>query len=157
MDGFGVPFQPLSNPPLRVRLFGLSYVKDIQNILRLNGLCASIRHASNLDDQARLKTIQDHVDRDEPVLLAIGNGHIRRNTYSSLAHLLLGHFITVYGYNLEQQLFYIYDSWLEGPFDGEIPIGNEVRTFTQFLWDWKGPIYYRLIDMDHVYIPVGVN
>jgi hypothetical protein len=157
VEGFGIPFQPLNNPPLRVKLVGFSYLKDIQNILSLHGLCASICHASQLDDPAKLKTIQSHIDRDEPVLLAIGNGHLKRNTYSSFARLFLGHFITVYGYNVEQQLFYIYDPWLEGAFDGEIPVGNEVRTFAQLLWDWQGPIYYPLIDMDHVYMPVHSN
>jgi hypothetical protein len=157
VDGFGVVFQPLANPPLRVKLFGFSFVKDIQSLFKLNGLSAPIRHASKLDDRAKLKTIQEHIDRDEPVLVAIGNGHIKRGKFSPLARLFLGHFITIYGYNVECQIFYIYDSWLEGVFDGEIPIGNEVRTFAQFLWDWKGTLYYGFIDMDHIYLPVSIN
>jgi hypothetical protein len=157
VEGFGIPFQSLANPPLRVKFFGFSFVKDIQSLFKLNGLSAPIRHASQMDDHAKLKIIQEHIDRGQPVLLAIGNGHIERGRYSSLARFFIGHFITIYGYDTARELFYIYDAWLEGVFEGEIPIGNEVRTFAQFLQDWRGPLYYGLIDMDHVYLPVTLD
>jgi len=102
-----------------------------------------------------LKVVKEHIDQDEPVLLAIGNGHLKRNVYSPIARMLIGHFITVYGYNASKEIFYVYDPYLEGPYPEEIPVGNEVRTFREFLRDWNGPFYYRLINMDHVYIPVS--
>ncbi|MBN1373488.1 MAG: hypothetical protein JW987_16235 [Anaerolineaceae bacterium] len=156
VEGFGRSYKPLASPPLRVKWVGFSYPRDIETLLRHNGLSASVRHASRLEDPARLKLIMAHIDRDEPVILAIGDGHLQRNTDSPLARLFVGHFITVYGYNLEQQIFYIYDSWLDGDFDGEIPVGNEVRSFSVLLRDWRGPLYYPLIGMKHIYIPVSV-
>jgi hypothetical protein len=154
VDGFGLTFRPLDNPPFRIKLFGFSFIKDIPGLLKLNGLSTSIQYASRLDDHARLRIIQQHIDRDEPVLLAIGNGHISHTHYFPLARFVVGHFITVYGYNLTDELFYVYDSWIRGVYEKEIPIGNAVRSFTQFLLDWQGPVYYKLIQMDHVYMPV---
>jgi hypothetical protein len=80
------------------------------------------------------------------------SGKVRYNIY--LGRFVVGHFITVYGYNLTDELFYVYDSWVRGVYEKEIPIGNAVRSFTQFLLDWQGPVYYKLIQMDHVYMPV---
>lgn len=154
VESFSRPFHTLAHLPVRVKLLGFSFVQDIQRLLEWNGLSAPIRHASNLNASAKLSLIQEHIDRGEPVLLAIGNGHIHRNRYSPVARLLIGHFITVYGYDDERELFYIYDPYLEGMYPEEIPIGNEVRTFSEFLRDWQGPLYYKFINMDHVYLPV---
>lgn len=155
IEGFGKEYQPMSNPPVRVHLYGFSFVKDIQRLVELNGLSTHIHHAKKYDDQTKLKTIQNHIDREEPVLIAIGNGHLERNKFSRIAELFLGHFITIYGYNPNRKVFYIYDAWLKGNFDGEIPIGNEVRTYSQLLSSWKGPLYYGLIGMRHIYMPVS--
>ncbi|MBA3075069.1 MAG: hypothetical protein FP831_15805 [Anaerolineae bacterium] len=154
VEGFGKEYHPMSNPPVRVHLYGFSFVKDIQRLVELNGLVTYIQHASKLDDQTKIETIQKHIDHNEPVLIAIGNGHLKRNKFSRLAQLMLGHFITIYGYNADQKVFYIYDAWLEGEFDGEIPVGNEVRTYAQLLSSWKGPLYYGLINMRNIYLPM---
>lgn len=155
LEGFNISYQPPAKKPLRVRVFGLSFIEDIGMLLRIHGLSASIRHASNLRDNERLKIIKEHIDKDEPVLVAIGNGHLKRNVYCSIARIFIGHFITVYGYNANKDIFYVYDPYLKGIYREEIPVGNEVRTFREFLRDWNGPFYYRFINMDHVYIPVS--
>jgi len=97
LDGFNIPHQTPDSLRLRVRVFGLSFIKDISILLQTHGLSAPVRHASNLTDHLRLKTIKEHIDKDEPVLVAIGNGHLKRNVYSPIARMLIGHFITVYG------------------------------------------------------------
>ena len=157
VEGFGIPYQTPDSFRLRVRVFGLSFIKDISMLLQIHGLLAPVRHASYLTDHERLKTIKKHIDKDEPVLVAIGNGHLKRNVYSPLARMLIGHFITVYGYSASKEIFYVYDPYLEGPYPEEIPVGNEVRTFREFLRDWNGPFYYRFINMDHVYITVSAG
>lgn len=155
VEGFGKVYQPMINPPWRVGLFGFSLVKDIQSLFSLNGLTSSIHFAKGVDDQSRIKIIQNHIDQNEPVLIAIGNGHLKRNKFSRFAQLLLGHYITIYGYNPDRKVFYIYDAWLDGDYDGDLPVGNEVRTFSQLLSSWKGPFYYGLINMMNVYLPVS--
>jgi hypothetical protein len=153
--GFDLPFYALTQPPLRVKLLGFSFLKDIQRLLKTNGLSAPIRHASRLDAAGKLRTLTDHIDRGEPVLLAIGNGHLSRERYVPLARFFIGHFITVYGYHARHEVFYIYDSYLKGAYQEDLPAGNEVRTFQEILRDWQGPFYYRFIGMDHVYLPVS--
>lgn len=155
VEGFGKKYQPMSNPPIRVHFYGFSFVKDIQCLVEQNGLTTHIQHASRCDDQKKIEIIQNHINQNEPVLIAIGNGHLKRNKFSKLAQLLLGHFITIYGYNPDRKVFYIYDAWLEGEFEGELPIGNETRTYAQLLSSWKGPLYYGLIHMRNIFLPIS--
>jgi hypothetical protein len=156
-EGFGKKYQPMLNPPLRVHVFGFSLIKDIYNLIKLNGLSSQIHFAGNVDDQTKLKLIQKYIDQNEPVLIAIGNGHLKRGQYSDLARNFLGHYITIYGYNAEQEIFYIYDAWLDGDYQGTIPVGNEIRTSSQLLLSWKGPFYYGLIGMRNIYLPVSFD
>lgn len=136
-------------------MFGYSFIQDISDLLEAHGIAAPVRHAAHLSPAQKLQTIRDHIDRDQPVIMAIGNGHLRRGTYSPLARRFIGHFITAYGYLRDSDNFFVYDPYLEGDYPEEIPAGNEVRTSNEMLRDWGGTLYYRLIGMNHVYIAAG--
>ena len=155
LASFNIPYTPPESLRLRIRLLGYSFIQDISEILEIHGLSAPVRHANHLKDQDKLGTIKHHIDNDQPVLLAIGNGYLHRGVYTPIARYFIGHFVTIYGYSDEEEIFYIYDPYLEGSFPDEIPAGNETRTFNELLRDWQGPLYYKLVGMDHVYIPVG--
>jgi hypothetical protein len=153
VSAFGIEFDPPA-PRRRVRMFGYSYLSDLQSLLRDHGLDAPIRSARDLDDDARLALLIGHVDRDEPVIVAVGNGHVSRNRYIPGLRFLVGHFLTVYGYDADRRVFHVYDSYLSGSPHPVPPIGNEERSFDAFLRGWRGPFYYRAIGMKHAYIPV---
>ncbi len=155
LDGFNIRYQPSVNKPLRVKLFGFSFIRDISVLIQKHGLSAPVKHASKFVDQERIKIIKKHIEQDEPVLIAIGNGHLSRSSYSPIARFFIGHFITIYGYNNNKEIFYVYDPYLKGNYHQEIPAGNEVRTYKELLRDWNGPFYYRFINMNHVYIAVS--
>lgn len=157
LDSFHIPFQAPARLRLRIRIFGYSFIEDISAILQSHGVSAPVQYASNLSDMEKIRIIKDHINKDQPVLLAIGNGHLHQGVYSPIARSLIGHFITVYGYSDTEELFYVYDPYLEGPYQEDIPVGNEIRSFRELLRDWRGPFYYNLIRMNHVYIPVGAN
>jgi hypothetical protein len=157
LSGFNIPYSPAKSPRLRIRLFGYSFIQDISELLEIHGLSAPIHHANRLTDQRKLEVIQDHIYNGEPVLLAIGNGYLQRGEYTPLARYFIGHFITIYGYSDREKVFYIYDPYLKDPYPGEIPVGNETRTYQELLRDWQGPFYYKLIGMDHVFIPAALN
>ena len=157
LDGFQIPYQHPAKLRLRIRIFGYSFIEDISTLLQAHGVSAPVRYAAHLSEEQRIRTVKNHIDKGQPVLLAIGNGHLRRGTYSPIARRLIGHFITVYGYSDIEKVFYVYDPYLEGPYHEAIPVGNEVRTFKELLRDWSGPFYYKLIRMDHVYIPASAN
>lgn len=157
IEGFRVSYRPPATQPLRIRIFGYSFIQDISKLLAAHGVSAPVRFAAHLSSEQKLSTIRRHIDEDRPVIIAIGNGHLRRGYYSPLARMFIGHFITVYGYSSVDDRFLIYDPYLEGSYPEEIPVGNEVRTAREMLRDWSGPIYYKLIRMDHVYIPAGAQ
>ena len=155
LEGFQIPYQPLQKPPLRVRWFGFSFMDDISSLLQNHGLKAPVQFAGKMTDQDRLKLITGHLDRDEPLLVAIGNGHLARDRYSRLARFFVGHFITIFGYDPQKKIFFIYDPYLKGAYQETIPAGNDIRSFQELLSAWNGPFYYPWINMDHVYIPVS--
>lgn len=154
-EGFGVSFCLPPAPRLRIQVFGYSFIQDIRDLLEAHGIAAPVRHAAHLSPAQKLQTIRNHIDQDQPVILAIGNGHLRRGYYSPLARRFIGHFVTAYGYGRDGDHFFVYDPYLEGEYHEEIPVGNEVRTANEMLKDWGGTIYYQLIGMDHAYIAAG--
>ncbi len=157
LDAFCIPYRSDQQPRLRVRAFGLSFVSDLQRALARHGLDAEVRHATELHDESKLALLRGHIDSHEPVILAIGNGHVSRNRDSALARTLAGHFITIYGYDAERDVFFVYDPYLRDEPPEPLPAGNVERTSEEILRDWKGPFYYRSIGMDHVYLPISAH
>ncbi len=154
LESFNIPYKQLDKPRMRVKIFGFSFISDISAVLQDHGLIAPVRFANKMTKPDQLKTLTGHIDKDEPVLIAIGNGHLSRERFSNLARSFIGHFITIYGYHPHKEIFYVYDPYLYGSYKEEIPVGNEVRTYAELLKDWEGPFYYPFINMNHVYIPV---
>lgn len=157
LDGFDIAYRPPERPRLRIRMLGLSFVSDIRAAFLRHGLDAEIRSAAELHDDSRLALLRGHVDSHEPVILAIGNGHLSRTRDSAIARAIAGHFITIYGYDAERDVFFVYDPYLSGEPTSPLPAGNDERTSAEILRDWRGPFYYRFIGMDHVYIPVSTR
>lgn len=157
LDAFQIPYEPCQNLTFRVKLFGYSFIEDLSGLLERHSLSAPVKYADHLTEQEQLELLCSHIDQDNPILMAIGNGHLSRERYSPLARRFIGHFITVYGYDHEKEIFYIYDPYLKGDHHDDLPGGNEIRTFKELLLAWEGPIYYPAINMDHVYIPVSLK
>ncbi len=155
LDAFDIEYRPPEHPRIRQRLFGLSFVADLQQALVRHGVDTEIHHATELHDESRLALLRGHIDSHEPVILAIGNAHLSRDRDSALARAIVGHFITIYGYDAERDVFFVYDPYLQGDPPRPLPAGNVERTSREILRDWRGPFYYRFIGMDHVYLPVS--
>lgn len=144
-----------SQPGMLVRLFGYSLLRSLQTLLESHGLNAPIRSAAGVDDADKLNLLRAHLETGYPVVIAIGNGHLRRGGYVAAARLVLGHYLTLYGFDDPTETFFLYDSYLDGEPDGWLPAGNEIRTYSEILRDWRGPIYYPLIGRRYVYIPIS--
>ncbi len=122
-------------------------------VLQAHGLPAEERYATNLSDAERLALLKSLLDSDNPVMLRIGNGYAKSGKYHPWAAELIGHWISLWGYDDEKQIFYVYDSCVaKSRYDKSIPIGNTTRTFSEILRDWgKGfPFAWR-----YSYIKVG--
>lgn len=77
-----------------------------ENILKHYGLNASRKTANKLSSEEQLPLLKTLLSSNRPVMLRIGNGYIT-DKYNPLVGKLQGHWITLWGYNDEKQLFYV--------------------------------------------------
>lgn len=122
-------------------------------ILQSYGVHAQKGYAKHLSDIERLKLLKDFLDGEHPVMLRIGNGYAKSGKYHSWAAHVIGHWISLWGYDDGQQVFYVYDPYVaRARYDKTIPVGNITRTYSEVLRDWgKGfPFAWR-----YGYITVG--
>lgn len=79
-------------------------------------------------------------------MLRVGNGYAKSGNYHPIAANVIGHWISLWGFDDEKQVFYVYDPYVAlSRHDKDIPIGNTARTFSEILRDWgKGfPFAWR--------------
>lgn len=131
--------------PLTQRLFlksfGMTTPYVINKILSKYGIYARIKIAKNLSDNNKLKAIKKEIDKNHPVILLIGNGYSKNGKYFQLGQKLISHWISIWGYNNKEKIFYVYNSYTHKK--DNIPIGNVKRTYSQVLRDWKGAFYTK--------------
>ena len=108
-----------------------------RNILNIHGVDAETKTAEGLTDEARIHLLKKLLSKNTPVMLRIGNGYAS-DTYNPLLGRIIGHWITLWGYDDSKKLFYIYDSGLpEKHWDKNFQIGNTTRTYKEILRDWR--------------------
>ena len=106
-------------------------------VLRSYGIPAERGDAKKLTDEQRIVLLEKLIDEDKVVMLRIGNGYSKSGKYSSFVASFLGHWITLWGYNDDEKVFYVYDSYVSlKRHDKRIPIGNTKRTYAEILRDW---------------------
>src|SRR3989338_3949609 len=79
-------------------------------VLKSYDIEAKFGNAKHLSDSERIKLLKNLLDKDVPVMLRIGNGYLPNGNYSNFTASFIGHWITLWGYNDEQKIFYVYDS-----------------------------------------------
>jgi hypothetical protein len=122
-------------------------------VLQVYGLSAKEHYATNLSDVEKLALLKNLLDSDNPVMLRIGNGYSKGGKYHPWVANFVGHWISLWGYDDENQIFYVYDSYVaRARHDKSLPVGNTTRTFSEVLRDWgKGfPFSWR-----YSYIKIG--
>ena len=106
-------------------------------VIRTYGLTAERGSARNLSDDNRIKLLKKLINNDNVVMLRVGNGFSKNGNYNSLVASFLGHWITLWGYDDEKRIFYVYDSYVPlSRCDKVIPVGNVRRTFKEIIRDW---------------------
>ncbi|MDO8571758.1 MAG: hypothetical protein Q7R79_03705 [bacterium] len=130
------------------RLTGTTTHGILTNILKKHGVRSVVKSAkgSNLEKLVALKSL---LASNLPVPLSIGNGYVyakNKSHYSRVKALLVGHVVSIWGYNDKEKVFYVYDSAVpKRNYDQSIPIGNIKRSYHELLRDWRGPFYTRYI------------
>ncbi len=111
-----------------------------------------------LSDDKKIMHLKSMLSKDAPVILMVRNGYQANGEYSRLKAALVGHIITVWGYDDREGVCFVYDSAVPKKlYAPNIPIGNIKRTYEQVLRDWYGALPSRLLWRGSFrYIEVGL-
>lgn len=119
------------------RLTGSTFGRQYYvNILKRYGVDAEIKSAEKISDDKRIALIKKLLNNNTPVMIRIGNGYMS-NQYNFIIGKLMPHWITLWGYDNDKQLFYVYDSGLPKKYWEELPTGNTTRSYENILRDWR--------------------
>lgn len=144
--------QPKKYLPLKIKSLGFTTPRLIQETLKQYGFNAPIKRANKFSDDKKIQLVKEELDKSRPVILLIGNGYSPTGKYSTLQMNCVSHWITVWGYDDTDKVFFVYDSYVDSNSYDKIPVGNVKRTYEQVLRDWKGAFYFRF--KSFLYMPV---
>jgi len=136
------------------RLTGWTLGKNYYvNILRSYGINATRGSVEYLSGKEKIEFLKQNLSQDKPIMIRIGNGYLT-DTYNPILGKLVSHWITLWGYDDEKELFYVYDSGLRKKhWNSRLPIGNTTRTYHEILRDWGfglwQPIYWLTVGRDN--------
>lgn len=106
-------------------------------VLQSYGILAQKGNAKNLSDEQKLTLLKELLNGNSPVMLRTGNGYSKSGKYNPFIASFMGHWITLWGYNDKEGVFYIYDSYVPLRRHNKIiPIGNTTRTYAEIIRDW---------------------
>lgn len=130
------------------------YLVRILNSYSMVAKYGTVKHFS---DDKKIMHLKSMLSKDAPVILMVGNGYQRDGNYSRLKAAIVGHIISVWGYDDKEGVFFMYDSAVPKKlYATNIPIGNIKRTYEQILRDWYGAFPSRLLSRcSFRYIEVG--
>ncbi len=124
------------------KISGLTSAYTWQKVLKNYGLNAEVGDAESLISTERINFLKELLFSDNSIMVRIGNGYLPSGKYSRILGLILGHWITVWGYDDQKQVFYVYDSAVAPAlYDENIPTGNKQRTYQEMLRDWRGGLF----------------
>lgn len=123
------------------RISGLTSAYTWQKVLRNYGLNAEVGNVKDLTQTGRLEFLKELLSNDAPVMVRIGNGYLPSGKYNPILGRIIGHWVTVWGYDDQMQVFYIYDSAVAPRLYDNIPTGNKRRSYKEMLRDWKGGLF----------------
>lgn len=107
------------------------------NILRRYGINAVLKSAAKLNTDEKISLLKSILAKNTPIMMRIGNGY-NTDKYEPLFGRLQGHWITLWGYDDSDRIFYVYDSGLPRQYwNVELPIGNTTRTYEEIIRDWN--------------------
>jgi len=125
------------NPHFLGKYTSITSTSTWPKVLQPYGIPAQKGDTKKLSDEQRIGLLKQFIDEDKVVMIRIGNGYSKNGKYSSFVASFMGHWITLWGYNDEEKVFYVYDSYISlKRHDKTIPIGNTKRTYAEIVRDW---------------------
>lgn len=137
LDDKGDPREYHSN--LLSRVTSITWGKNyFNNILASYGIDSEIGFAEDISTEEKLNLLKKILLKNTPVMIRIGNGYLSSGEYNRVMGKLMPHWVTLWGYDDEKRIFYLYDSGLpEKGWNKSLPIGNTTRTYDEILRDWN--------------------
>lgn len=112
-------------------------IKYYDKILASYGIKSETRSAEDLSNPERIELLKTLLSKDTPVMIRIANGYLGER-YNSVVGRLMPHWITIWGYDDDKKIFYVYDSGLPLKYwDESLPVANTIRTYQEILRDWN--------------------
>lgn len=139
----------LLSPTARL-LFGYTSPHRILKVLRRYGLEASFKRAGFR--HRRLAVLRAHLEKQEPVILIVGNPYSRRRRYRHFKRWLAMHWILLLGMDEENKRVYLYDPNVRQDRHEHLPVGNVSLSYKAFLKHWRGVFLTSMLNC--AYIPV---
>jgi hypothetical protein len=124
-------------------------------ILRSFGLVARSRSAESLRAQEKILLLKRLLAEGNPVILSVGSYFDKQTArFQPLKGLVASHWISLWGYDDEQQSFYVYDSLVTPQNADDVAIGNKARSFDTVLRIWPGSLPSRVLLGQYSYIHI---
>lgn len=144
------------NPTVLGKYTSLVGIYTWPKVLESYGLQVNSGDTKKLSDKQRIEMLKETMNKESAIMIRVGNGYLKSGKYFPLAAYFIGHWITLWGYNDEKQVFYVYDSYVSPKkYNKNIPVGNTTRTFAEILRDWGRGFppawHYRFIKVDQLY------
>lgn len=117
-------------------IFGLTPASLITKVLGKFGIAAQIGDASTWSNEKRLEYLKQTLATGRPIIIRIGGAYYGDGIYKPFWGKVIGHWVTLWGYNDETKQFYIYDSAVAYQHYQSVPVGNVSRSYIDVLRDW---------------------
>lgn len=129
------------------RLTGSSTSMDYYpGILRSYGLVARARTAHRLPDDEKIELLKGILRNGSPIILSVANHfHRRTGRWQPLKGLVASHWVSLWGYDDGEKVFYTYDSLVGPELADEVPVGNKKRSYSTLLQVWPGSMLSRML------------
>ena len=138
--------------PIAKQLLGFTNPWHIVKALRKHGLQAAFKQARPRREQP-LMVLRHHLERDEPVIILVGNPYGSKRRYYHFKRWFAMHWILLLGMDETQQVVYLYDPLVHPDRHEQLPRGNISLSYKKFLKQWRGAFLTSIIN--YAYIPVS--
>lgn len=117
------------------KIFGSTLPWTFSEVFKQYNLSTRIGWNQGTEEE-KLKELKHLIFNNKGLILLIGNGYGKDGVFHNFQSKITAHWISVWGYNDREKVFYIYDSALpKNLYSKNIPVGNTKRSYNDVLRD----------------------
>lgn len=131
--------------------YGFTSPLRIIRVLRSYGLEAQLKTAKHR--RRRLDILKAYLDRQEPVILLVGNSFNSKRKYRHFRRAFAMHWVLLLGYDDSQGRVYLYNPRVREEDQESLPVGNVSLPYRLFMKQWRGLFLTGMVN--YLYLPVS--